>query len=70
MVEICRRSFHNRSFNKYIFSLSFTVYNKALLLKEEREVLLSIYDGDEQFTLINDTTFTYRVYLALELHNI
>lgn len=31
------------------------------LQEEEREVLSSIYDGDENFKQINPTTFQYKV---------
>lgn len=35
--------------------------------EEEREVLQSIYEGDSNFSMINETTFQYKVLLLFSV---
>lgn len=41
----------------------------AELQEEEREVLLSIYDGDAAFKQLSPTTYQYKVGPAYDLHS-
>lgn len=40
------------------------------LQKEEREVLQSIYEGDDAFKALSETSFSYRVSKLTDIYNI